>query len=263
MAVGAAGSDGLGELAHRLALEGYLVRAVHDAVQDGVGQRGLVQPGVPGRHRQLAGDERRASTHPVVQQLQQVVALVRGNRGDAEVIQDEQVKPRQLRQAFAKAAVTVGHMQLLQQARRAGVEHREAQARGLLPQRTSEPRLAATGGPGEQDVVAMAQPVPAGQAGDDLPAQAPAGAPVDVLQAGAGDLQAGGLQQALQTFAVAPVHLALDQQRQALFKGQLAGGDVGGGVAEGSDHAVQAQGAQLVEGLFVEHGCSFGVGAQW
>ena len=73
------------------------------------------------------------------------VALVRGNRGDAEVIQDEQVKPRQLRQAFAKAAVTVGHMQLLQQARRAGVEHREAQARGLLPQRTSEPRLAATG----------------------------------------------------------------------------------------------------------------------
>ena len=59
-------------------------------------------------------------------------------------------------------------------------------------------------------------------------------------------------------FAVAPVHLALDQQRQALFKGQLAGGDVGGGVAEGSDHAVQAQGAQLVEGLFVEHGCCTG-----
>ncbi len=73
----------------------------------------------------------------------------------------------------------------------------------------------------------MAQPVPSGQAGDDLPAQAPAGAPVDVLQAGTGDLQAGCLQQALQAFAVTPVHLALYQQRQALFKGQFAGRDVG------------------------------------
>lgn len=264
MAVGAAGSDGLGELAHRLALEGYLVRAVHDAVQDGVGQRGLVQPGVPGRHRQLAGDERRARAHPVVQQFQQVVSLVRGNRRDAEVVQDEQVQPRQLRQPFAQAAIAVGHVQLLQQPWRAGVEHREAQARGLLPQCAGEPRLAAPGGAGEQHVVAMAQPVPAGQAGDDLSAQAPAGAPVDVLQAGTGDLQAGRLQQALQALAVTPVHLALHQQRQALFKGQLAGRDVGGRVAEGGHHAVQAQGAQLVQGLFVEHGSSLlGLLARW
>ena len=115
------------------------MRAVHDAVQDGVGQRGLVQPGVPGRHRQLAGDERRASTHPVVEQLQQVVSLVRGNRRDAEVVQDEQVQPRQLRQPFAQTAIAVGHVQLLQQPWRAGVEHREAQARGLLPREEISP----------------------------------------------------------------------------------------------------------------------------
>ncbi len=51
-------SSGPGDLSHGLAFEGHLVRAVDDAVKDGVGQRGLVQPGVPGRHRQLAGDER-------------------------------------------------------------------------------------------------------------------------------------------------------------------------------------------------------------
>lgn len=51
MAVALTGTGGRGELAHRLALEGYLVGAAHDAVQDGVGQRGLIQPGVPGRHR--------------------------------------------------------------------------------------------------------------------------------------------------------------------------------------------------------------------
>ncbi|TSE21191.1 hypothetical protein Taqua_02313 [Tepidimonas aquatica] len=50
-----------------------------------------------------------------------------------------------------------------------------------------------------------------------------------------------------------PVHLALHQQRQALFKGQFAGCDVGGRVTQSGHHAVQAQGAQLVEGLSVEH----------
>ena len=103
----------------------------------------------------------------------------------------------------------------------------------------------------------MAQPVPAGQAGDDLSAQATTAPPIDVLQTRAGDLQAGGLEQALQALAVAPVHLTLHQQGQALFKGQRAGAHVGGGIIQGGHHAVQAQGAQLVEGLFVEHGCSF------
>ena len=134
------------------------------------------------------------------------------------------------------------------------------QACGLLAQRTRQPCFAATCGAGEQDVVAMAQPVPAGQAGDDFPTQASAAPPVDVLQASAGDLQPGGLQEALQAFAVAPVHLALHQQRQALLEGQFTGGDVGGGVVQRCGHAVQAQGSQLVQSLFVEHDCSFGMG---
>ena len=53
---------------------------VHDAVQDGIGQRGLIQPGVPGRHRQLTGDERGSATHPVVQQLQQIIDAAWENR---------------------------------------------------------------------------------------------------------------------------------------------------------------------------------------
>lgn len=51
-------STGPGDLSHGLAFEGHLVRNMDDAVQDVVGQRGLVLPGVPDRHRQLAGDER-------------------------------------------------------------------------------------------------------------------------------------------------------------------------------------------------------------
>ena len=209
------------------------MRTVHDAVQNGIGQRRFIQPGVPGRHRQLAGDERRTGAHPVVKQLQQIVSLMGGNRCNAEVVQDEQVQPGQLSQPFAKDTIVMGHMQLFQQPRHAGIKHRETQSFGLLPQGARQPRLAATGGSGEQHVVPMTQPVPAGQAGDDLPTQPPAAPPIDVLQTRTGDLQAGGLQQALQAPAVTPVHLTLHQQCQALFKGQFAGGDVGGAILQG------------------------------
>ena len=77
---------GLGQLPHGLSLEGHLVRTVHDAVQDSVGQGWLIQPCMPRCHRQLAGDERGATAHPVIQQLQQVIALVRSDGGNGEVI---------------------------------------------------------------------------------------------------------------------------------------------------------------------------------
>ena len=65
---------------------------MHDAVQDGVGQGWLVQPGVPGRHRQLTCDQRGMTAYPVIEQLEQVTALVRGNGADGEVVQDQQVQ---------------------------------------------------------------------------------------------------------------------------------------------------------------------------
>ena len=55
-----------------------------------------------------------------------------GHRRDAEVVQDEQVQPRQLRQPFAQAAIAVGQVQLLQQPRRAACCP-SAQASHVLP----------------------------------------------------------------------------------------------------------------------------------
>jgi hypothetical protein len=53
---------------------------------------------------------------------------------------------------------------------------------------------------------------------------------------------------------LAPVDLALHQKRQALVDAQLAGGAAAGVVGQRGDHAVQAQGSELGQGLFVEHG---------
>ena len=61
--------------------------------------------------------------------------------------------------------------------------------------------------------------------------------PVDVLDAGAADLELGVLQQPRHALAIAPVELALHDQGQALFEGQRLGCGLGGGVVERGDHA--------------------------
>jgi hypothetical protein len=66
------------------------------------------------------------------------------------------------------------------------------------------------------------------------------------------------LEQPRHALAVAPVDLALHQQRQAVLEGQRLGGGLGGRVVERGDHTVQAQAAQLVQGVLVEHGRSVG-----
>ncbi len=83
----------------------------------------------------------------VIEHLEQVVALGRAHWRDREVIDDEQVELGQLREAPREAAVAVRDLQFIEQARRSGVQHREARSRRLMRQRTGQPCLAAAGHP--------------------------------------------------------------------------------------------------------------------
>jgi bifunctional ADP-heptose synthase (sugar kinase/adenylyltransferase) len=93
-----------------------------------------------------------------------------------------------------EAAVAVRNLQFVEQPGRTHVQHREAAACGLMRQGTRQPRLAAAGGAGDEQIARMAQPVAAGQRGDEAAVQRAAGAPVDVLDAGRADLELGGLE---------------------------------------------------------------------
>ena len=59
---------------------------VYEAVENGVGERGLPEIGVPGVHGKLAGDERGAGVEAVIEDLQQVGAILSGQRGESPVI---------------------------------------------------------------------------------------------------------------------------------------------------------------------------------
>jgi hypothetical protein len=121
-------------------------------------------------------------------------------------------------------------------------------------QGAGDPGLAHAGGPGDEHVVTVAQPLATGQFGDQAAVQAAAGAPVDVLHAGAAVLEAGGLEQPRHALAVAPVDLLLHEQAEAFVAAQRRGAGGQGAVGQRVGHAVQAQRAQLGQGVFVEQG---------
>ena len=120
----------------------------------------------------------------------------------------------------AEAVLTVRDAQLFEEPWRSGIQHGEAAARSAVTERTGEPCFADTRSTVDEHVVRAAQLVAAGQLGDQDSIQSAARAPVDVFDAGSRDLQFGRLQQPLDTFAVAPVDLALHEQCQALLEGQ-------------------------------------------
>jgi hypothetical protein len=71
-------------LAHRLTrqLQVDAMALVNEAIEDRIGERGLSEVGLPGVHRQLARDERRAGIDAIVEDFQQIRAILRRERRD-------------------------------------------------------------------------------------------------------------------------------------------------------------------------------------
>ena len=227
---------------------------MNETIQDGVAEGWVADNVVPMFDGDLAGDDGGGATVAIIEDLQKVAPFGRIKNRKAPVIEDQQVGLGVAAHQLGEAAVAMGQAQLFQQARQAQVTHAVAISAGLVGQGAGQPGLAAAGGAGDQQVARMAQPVAAGQLRDQAAVQAPAGAPVDVLDAGRAHLELGCLEQPGHAAVVAPGNLALHQQRQPVVEGQFGRGGSAGLVLQGMHHAVQAQDAQLVQGVFVEHG---------
>ena len=84
-----------GRLAHALALECQPVRVVHEPIENCVGNGRIGDRLVPMIDRQLAGHNRRAAIVPILDNLEDVATLLGGERGEAPIVQDQQLDARQ------------------------------------------------------------------------------------------------------------------------------------------------------------------------
>ena len=131
------------------------MRAMDDAVENGIGKRGITQVFVPAIDRQLAGDDGRAVAVSVIQDLEQILALQIFESDEAPIIEDQDVDAREACEDGRVRAVAVCQHEFGKEARNTPIDHAVPVPAGLVTQRARHKGLADTGRAGDEDVVML------------------------------------------------------------------------------------------------------------
>ena len=105
-----------------------------EAVQDRVGQGRIPQSLMPVLDRQLTGDHRGPAIMAVFEELQQVAAVFITERGQAPVIENEDIGLGQGRHELPITSIAFGDRKFLEEPGEPEVEHRQAFPAGLMAQ---------------------------------------------------------------------------------------------------------------------------------
>ena len=145
---------------HGASFELELAGVMDESVEDGVGEGGVAEQLMPLGQGELAGDEGGARGVSV---FEEVAAVVGVERGESEVVEDEEVGFGEGGEELGVSAVAAGDGEVVQEPGDAQVQCGEAVAAGVVSESTGEPGLADTGGAGDEDVEAFAQPASGGE----------------------------------------------------------------------------------------------------
>jgi hypothetical protein len=233
--------------------------AMDDPVENGVGQGGIANHLVPAIDRELAGDQQGSPVVAIVDNFEQIAALVGIERFRPPIIDDQQAgafervhQPRQ--PTFAARLGEIG-----EQARSTLVEHRKALAAGLVAESASQPRLADAGRADQRQMMMLTDPLAGRKPEEEGAVEAAVGAEIDVLDDGR--LAQPGLSQAAgEPLVLAAGRLAIDEQSEPILATEFAG--IGGVVQleKGISHGGEAERAQALDGGMDQHRISLG---QW
>lgn len=155
---GAVGGDELSP--QRRAFQLDPVRAVNDAVEDRVTERGISNHLVPFANRDLAGDQQRVA---VIDDIEEVASLFGIERLRPPVVDDQEPDAFEHRQEARQAALAARLGQVAKQPIGALIEHGEAFAAGFVAESAGQPRLTDTGRPDADQMMMLAQPFAGGE----------------------------------------------------------------------------------------------------
>ena len=170
--------------AHGFSFEGNFVGVVDEAVEDGVGQGGVANDLVPVVDGNLAGDEGGASVVAVFNDLEEVASLFVRQARHPPVIQDQEVGLGIGVHELGVASVAFGDGEILEEPGNAQIQGGMSFAAGFVSQGAGQVALTGTGGPGDEAVVALADPLASGQGEHELFVESAPPGVVDVLERG-------------------------------------------------------------------------------
>jgi hypothetical protein len=241
------------ELAHAVTCERDPVGAVDDAIEDGIGERRVADDLIPSLDRQLAGDQDRTGVVAILDDLQEVAALLGIELLRSPVVEDEKIDAGKGAQELGVAAIAAGEREGCEQPRHAMIEDGEVLPAGLVTECASEPAFADATWTRDQKIAPLADEVAAGELEEQGAIEAAGSAVIDVLDAGV-MAQPCGLGAGLEALLSAQRHLVLEQQAEPF--GMLEAAGLGGLFErlEAFGHAVQAEVVQQIEGRMGQHG---------
>lgn len=112
-------------------------------------------------------------------------------RGEAPIVEDEDVDPGQLDQQADVGAVGVRKPQGVKEPSKAPVARSIAVPAGLVGQRTGQKALADAGGPDDQDGLVLGDPAARRELANETPIKAPARRVIEGFETGVGRLELG------------------------------------------------------------------------
>jgi hypothetical protein len=133
------------ELAHAFSFQDEAVGIVDEAVEDGIGQGRVADDVMPVLDRNLAGDDGRRAAVSIVDDFEEIAALLDGHGREPPVVEDKQLDPGQAGQQTPVAAIAASECECLEQPRQAVIEDGAIVAAGLVTERAGDPALAGAG----------------------------------------------------------------------------------------------------------------------
>jgi hypothetical protein len=177
--------------AHARAGELQAVRVVDEPVENGVGNRRVGEHFVPVLHVDLAGDDRRTAPLPIVEDLQQIAALVRRDVSEPPVVEDQQRRAGDGLEQPCVPAVAARQRQRVEQPWHTVVENRAIVPARLVAKGTCQPTFAEPGFADDDQILVLIDPVAGGETREQRFIEAARRFHVDVFDHGAlaqGDL---------------------------------------------------------------------------
>ena len=155
---------------------------MNQPVADRIGDAGFANGGVPGRGRELAGNQRRGALTAIFQDLEQIPPLGVGQWREQLVIDGQEIELGQLGEQSAIGAVPATDGQVVQEPRCPDIRRGEAVATRALDEGRGEPGLADAGRSGDQQMVVIADPATRAEAQDHLTVEPAGRAEIDIFE---------------------------------------------------------------------------------
>jgi hypothetical protein len=134
-----------GRLTEALALEREPVSVVHQAIENGVGERRIADDLVPMFDRKLTGDHGRAAAVPILHDLQEIAPLLGVYGSKSPIVEDQEFDASQTLEEPRVMAIAAGEGEHIEESRQALIEDGAIIPTGLVAEGAGNPTLADTG----------------------------------------------------------------------------------------------------------------------